>query len=65
MKPFTMNVIHIIQHIPEGRVMTYGQIAELAGSRRQDRSCASFIPWAGSTDFPGTGSSTRKARSPL
>ncbi|MET3547893.1 methylated-DNA-protein-cysteine methyltransferase-like protein [Paenibacillus favisporus] len=37
MTSFTMNVIHIIQNIPEGRVMTYGQIAELAGSRRAAR----------------------------
>jgi methylated-DNA-protein-cysteine methyltransferase-like protein len=32
-----MKVIHIIQQIPEGRVMTYGQIAEQAGSRRAAR----------------------------
>lgn len=37
MKPFTINVIAIIKDIPEGYVMTYGQIAELAGSRRGAR----------------------------
>lgn len=37
MTPFTQKVITIIQSIPEGRVMTYGQIAELAGSRRAAR----------------------------
>lgn len=37
MKPFTMRVIKIIKGIPEGYVMTYGQIAELAGSRRGAR----------------------------
>ncbi|MGE8203173.1 MGMT family protein [Heyndrickxia sp. NPDC080065] len=37
MKPFTENVIKIIQNIPEGKVMTYGQIAALAGSPRGAR----------------------------
>ncbi|MEK3912241.1 MGMT family protein [Paenibacillus sp. FSL H7-0331] len=37
MKPFTLNVIAIIKSIPEGYVMTYGQIAELAGSPRGAR----------------------------
>lgn len=37
MTPFTKHVIEIIKGIPEGHVMTYGQIAELAGSRRAAR----------------------------
>ncbi|WP_223066065.1 MGMT family protein [Paenibacillus caui] len=37
MQPFTERVISIIQTIPEGRVMTYGQIAALAGSPRGAR----------------------------
>lgn len=37
MKPFTKNVIHIIKQIPEGKVMTYGQIARVAGSPRGAR----------------------------
>ena len=37
MTPFTKQVIEIIQAIPVGTVMTYGQIAELAGSRRAAR----------------------------
>jgi methylated-DNA-protein-cysteine methyltransferase-like protein len=37
MKPYTLRVIAIIKNIPEGYVMTYGQIAELAGSRRGAR----------------------------
>ncbi|MFB7305022.1 MGMT family protein [Heyndrickxia sporothermodurans] len=37
MTPFTSQVISIIQHIPEGKVMTYGQIATLAGSPRAAR----------------------------
>lgn len=37
MTPFTEEVIHIIQNIPKGKVMTYGQIAKLAGSPRAAR----------------------------
>ncbi|MEH7300018.1 MGMT family protein [Neobacillus drentensis] len=37
MTPFTENVIEIIRGIPEGKVMTYGQIARLAGSPRAAR----------------------------
>ncbi|PFO08017.1 DNA methyltransferase [Bacillus sp. AFS076308] len=37
MTPFTENVIKIIRSIPEGKVMTYGQIAALAGSPRAAR----------------------------
>lgn len=37
MTPFTENVISIIRNIPEGKVMTYGQIASLAGSPRAAR----------------------------
>jgi methylated-DNA-protein-cysteine methyltransferase-like protein len=37
MQPFTQHVISVIQSIPEGRVMTYGQVAALAGSPRAAR----------------------------
>jgi methylated-DNA-protein-cysteine methyltransferase related protein len=37
MKPFTDSVIRIIKQIPSGQVMTYGQIAKLAGSPRGAR----------------------------
>ncbi|WAH44579.1 MGMT family protein [Alicyclobacillus fastidiosus] len=37
MNPFTFRVVQIIQNIPEGKVMTYGQIARLAGSPRGAR----------------------------
>lgn len=37
MRPFTESVVEIIKSIPEGRVMTYGQIAECAGSPRGAR----------------------------
>lgn len=37
MQPFTMRVIEIIKSIPEGNVMTYGQVAGQAGSPRGAR----------------------------
>jgi len=37
MQPFTQRVIEIIKSIPEGHVMTYGQVARLAGSPRGAR----------------------------
>lgn len=37
MKPFTENVITVLQQIPEGQVMTYGQVARAAGSSRAAR----------------------------
>jgi methylated-DNA-protein-cysteine methyltransferase related protein len=37
MQPFTEKVILIIKNIPEGKVMTYGQIAARAGSPRAAR----------------------------
>lgn len=37
MTPFTEKAIEIIRNIPEGSVMTYGQIAALAGSPRAAR----------------------------
>lgn len=37
MNPFTERVIDIIKAIPQGKVMTYGQIAKEAGSPRGAR----------------------------
>jgi len=37
MLPYTKRVVEIIQAIPEGYVMTYGQVAALAGSPRGAR----------------------------
>ena len=34
---FTKTVIHIIKHIPKGKILTYGRIAKLAGSPRAAR----------------------------
>lgn len=40
MRQFSSNVIQIIQQIPTGKVMTYGQIAEMAGNKRSARQVA-------------------------
>lgn len=54
MQPFTLRVLEIIKGIPEGYVMTYGQIAAEAGSPRGARqvvrilhslSSARGLPW--------------------
>jgi methylated-DNA-protein-cysteine methyltransferase-like protein len=54
LNPFTLRVLDIIKQIPEGRVMTYGQIARWAGSPRGARqlvrilhslSRAHRLPW--------------------
>ncbi|MGM0845773.1 MAG: MGMT family protein [Bacillota bacterium] len=37
MTPFTEAVIRVIKNIPSGKVMTYGQVAGLAGSPRAAR----------------------------
>ncbi|WP_435924296.1 MGMT family protein [Paenibacillus sp. DYY-L-2] len=37
MQPFTAKVIEVISAIPEGKVMTYGQVAGAAGSPRAAR----------------------------
>lgn len=37
MTPFTEAVIQVIRQIPKGKVMSYGQVAELAGNRRGAR----------------------------
>lgn len=37
MKPFTERTLEIIKGIPAGKVMTYGQVASLAGSPRGAR----------------------------
>ena len=37
MIPFTQEVVDIIRSIPAGRVMTYGQVARLAGNPRAAR----------------------------
>ncbi|WP_182200879.1 MGMT family protein [Paraliobacillus salinarum] len=40
MMQFSSNVIQIILQIPKGKVMTYGQIAEMAGNKRSARQVA-------------------------
>lgn len=43
MEQFTANVIKIIKGIPKGKVMTYGQIAKLAGSPRGARQVSRIL----------------------
>ncbi|MBN6886839.1 methylated-DNA-protein-cysteine methyltransferase related protein [Cytobacillus horneckiae] len=43
MEPFTARVIEAIKHIPPGTVMTYGQIARIAGSPRAARQVARVL----------------------
>ena len=54
MNPFTEKTIQIIQSIPSGYVMTYGQVAAAAGNRRGARqvvrvlhsmSAKHHLPW--------------------
>jgi len=42
-QPFTKEVIRIIQNIPSGKVMTYGQVARLAGNPRGARQVARIL----------------------
>lgn len=37
MQPFTAEVVQILKEIPKGRVVTYGQVARMAGSPRAAR----------------------------
>ncbi len=46
MQPFTARVLKIIQLIPEGKIMTYGQIAAEAGSPRGGASGGAYFAYA-------------------
>lgn len=43
MTPFTQDVLTIIRSLPAGRVMTYGQVARLAGHPRSARQVARIL----------------------
>lgn len=43
MQPFTEDVITVIRKIPAGKVMTYGQIARVAGHPRGARQVARIL----------------------
>lgn len=43
MIPFTLEVVQVIRSIPSGRVMTYGQVARLAGNPRAARQVARIL----------------------
>ena len=38
-------IYRVVRRIPEGRVATYGQVAELAGIPRQPRDRDERVPW--------------------
>ena len=42
MSPFASKIVEIISNIPKGRVMTYGQIAHMAGNPKAAR-CVVFV----------------------
>ena len=50
--PFTADVMNIIQSIPPGRVMTYGQIAAQAGSPRAARQVVRILHPPAQDDLP-------------
>ncbi|KIL37124.1 hypothetical protein SD71_03985 [Cohnella kolymensis] len=53
MKPFTLQVISIVKSIPAGCVMTYGQVAALAGSPRGARQVVRILhSMSGSYNLP-------------
>ncbi|MEZ0482356.1 MGMT family protein [Planococcus sp. SSTMD024] len=43
MEPFTKKAIEVMKSIPEGRVMSYGQVARAAGSPRSARQVARIL----------------------
>lgn len=61
---FTERAVAIIKQIPEGKVMTYGQIAGLAGSPRGARQVVRILhSMSKSIVFLGTGSSMQRVKS--
>lgn len=53
MQPFTERAIKIIHQIPMGKVMTYGQVASLAGSPRAARQVVRLLhSMSGKYDLP-------------
>ncbi|PSL31636.1 methylated-DNA-protein-cysteine methyltransferase-like protein [Planomicrobium soli] len=43
MQPFTEKALQVIQNVPAGKVMTYGQVARCAGSPRGARQIARLL----------------------
>ncbi|TQS74150.1 MGMT family protein [Ornithinibacillus gellani] len=43
MQPFTKQVIQVIQQIPKGHVMSYGQVARTAGNPRAARQVSRIL----------------------
>ncbi|WP_434399651.1 methylated-DNA--[protein]-cysteine S-methyltransferase [Planococcus sp. 11815] len=43
MQPFTKKAIDVIKNIPQGKIMSYGQVAHAAGSPRSARQVARIL----------------------
>ncbi|ALS76636.1 DNA methyltransferase [Planococcus rifietoensis] len=43
MQPFTKKAIEVMRNIPQGKVMSYGQVAHAAGSPRSARQVARIL----------------------
>jgi len=76
-EPFTQRAVHILKAVPPGRVVTYGQVAAMAGDPRGARqvvrilatlSDAENLPWhrvinaKGQVSLPGKGGQEQRAR---
>jgi len=76
-EPFTQRAVHVIKAVPPGRVVTYGQVAAMAGDPRGARqvvrilatlSDAENLPWhrvinaKGGISLPGKGGQEQRAR---
>lgn len=77
MEPFTVRALHVLKAVPPGRVVTYGQVAAMAGDPRGARqvvrilttlSEAENLPWhrvinaKGMVSLPGKGGQEQRAR---
>ena len=51
--PFTQNVLQVIKSIPEGKVLSYGRVAALAGNSRGARQVSRILhSMSGKHDLP-------------
>lgn len=76
MESFTERVVHVIKHIPRGKVLTYGKAAAVAGNPRAARQVVRILhtmtgkcalPWhrvinsKGKVSLPGEGGEQQRA----
>lgn len=77
MEPFTQRAVALLRAVPPGRVVTYGQVAAMAGDSRGARqvvrilatlSDAADLPWhrvinaKGQVSLPGAGGREQRSR---